>query len=256
MSDLSRAAAELDLDGLRRDLLELRGGEVDDSIPTLAAADADVCGVALALRDGTVHASADTDLPFSIQSAVKPFIYALALTDRGDEVHDAVGIEPTGEAFDAIRLESGSGRAPNPMVNAGALLTANLVDGDTVEARTARIRDGLARFAGTDLAIDEAVLEEEQAHGDRNHALAHLLRSEGTLPVGVDDAVAAYASACAVTVTTRALAVMGATLACAGRNPVSGEQVVPPQPGEAEAGDTPRPRRPSMRRRSGGRDAA
>lgn len=216
-----------DLDALRASVLDERGGAVDDSIPQLAAADPDLCALALVLPDGTTRATAQADVPFSVQSAVKPFLFALALLDTDGAALDLVGIEPTGEAFDAIKLESGTGRPPNPMVNAGALLTATLVDGDDVDARDARIRHGLSAFAGQDLDVDEDVARSEHLLGDRNHALAHLMRAEGTLDVGADDAVAVYARACAVLVDARTLAVMGATLACGGRNPLTGDQVVP-----------------------------
>jgi glutaminase len=157
---------------------------------------------------------------------VKPFLFALALADTDGAALDAVGIEPTGESFDAIKLESGTGRPPNPMVNAGAILTASLVRGSSLEERTERILAGLSAFAGRELEVDEDVAESEQLLGDRNHALAHLMRSEGTLHVSADDAVAAYARACAVLVTAEVLAAMGATLACGGRNPLTGSRVV------------------------------
>ncbi|KQQ05695.1 MULTISPECIES: glutaminase A [unclassified Rathayibacter] len=216
-----------DLDALRSRVLGETGGTVDDSIPELAAADPDLCAVALALPDGTVRSSAQADAAFSIQSAVKPFLFALALLDTDGEALDRVGIEPTGEAFDALKLETGTGRPPNPMVNAGALLTAALVEGGDERGRSARILRGLSAFAGRPLEVDESVACNEHLLGDRNHALAHLMRAEGTLQVGADDAVAAYARACAVLVDAEALAVMGATLALGGVNPVSGERVVP-----------------------------
>lgn len=224
---MSSSARDLDLDALRRRLLPERGGEVDDSIPELADADPDLCGLALALPDGEVRASEQADAPFSVQSAVKPFLFALALLDTGGDALERVGIEPTGESFDAVKLEGGTGRPPNPMVNAGALLTASLVGGDDVDARAQRVTAGLSAFAGRDLRVDERVARSEHLLGDRNHALAHLMRSEGTLRVSADDAVALYARACAVLVDARALAVMGATLALGGRNPVTGERVVP-----------------------------
>lgn len=199
---------------------------MDDSIPQLAEADPDLFGVALVRPEGEVVASGDAEHPFSIQSAVKPFLFALALADSDGAALDRVGIEPTGEAFDAIKLESDTGRPPNPMVNAGALLTANLVDGDSGDARIHRILAGLSAFAGRELDYDREISESEQLHGDRNHALAHLMRSEGTLDETADEAVAVYARACSVMVDAVALAVMGATLAFGGRNPVTGERVV------------------------------
>ncbi|MEE6273550.1 glutaminase A [Georgenia sp. MJ206] len=218
-----------DLDGLRDRVLPERDGAVDESIPQLAEADADLCGLALVLPDGTVRATAQADVTISVQSAVKPFLFALALLDTGGEALRRIGIEPTGERFDAIKLEAGTGRPPNPMVNAGALLTAALVDGEDADARNERIHRGLSAFAAQDLDVDEDIAHSEHLLGDRNHALAHLMRAEGTLDVSADDAVAVYARACAVRVDARALAVMGATLAFGGVNPVSGERVVPPE---------------------------
>lgn len=220
------SAHAYDLDALRDRILEASGGEVDDSIPELADADPDLCALAIALPDGTVRGSVDSEVGFSIQSAVKPFLFALALADTDGEALERVGIEPTGEAFDALKLESDTGRPPNPMVNAGAILTAALVAGDDVEARSDRIVRGLSAFAGRALEVDDAVAQSEHLLGDRNHALAHLMRAEGTLAVGADDAVAVYARACAVLVDARSLAVMGATLANGGVNPVTGERVV------------------------------
>lgn len=219
-------ARTYDLDALRERVLSETGGAVDDSIPQLAEADPDLCAIALVLPDGTVRSSAQADVPFSVQSAVKPFLFALALLDTDGAALDRIGIEPTGEAFDALKLESGTGRPPNPMVNAGALLTASLVDGGDVDGRNERILRGLSAFAGRKLEVDEDVARAEHLLGDRNHALAHLMRSEGTLRVSADDAVAVYARACAVLVDAEALAVMGATLACGGVNPVTGERVV------------------------------
>ncbi|WP_314647689.1 glutaminase A [uncultured Microbacterium sp.] len=217
-----------DLDDVRRRVLHERAGEVDDSIPELAAADPDLVALALVTVDGDVNASDQADVRVSIQSAVKPFLFALALQDTGGDALDRVGIEPTGEAFDAIKLESGTGRPPNPMVNAGALLTASLVDGADAEGRAERILTGLSAFAGRELDVDEGIAENEHLLGDRNHALAHLMRAEGTLAESADDAVAVYARACAVRVDARDLAQMGATLAGGGRNPVTGVQVVDP----------------------------
>ena len=216
-----------DLDQLRDQVLPEGDGAVNDSIPQLADADPNLCGIALVLPDGTVRSTAQADVLFSVQSAVKPFLFALALLDTDGDALDRIGIEPTGEAFDAIKLESGTGRPPNPMVNAGALLTAALVDGGDVDGRNERILRGLSAFAGRSLEVDEDVACNEHLLGDRNHALAHLMRSEGTLQVSADDAVTVYARACAVLVDAEALAVMGATLAFGGVNPVTGERVVP-----------------------------
>jgi len=214
------------LDALRGRVLPETGGEVDQSIPQLADADPSLVALSVVTVDGAGNASEGSDVRVSIQSAVKPFLFALALQDTEGEALDRVGIEPTGEAFDAIKLESGTGRPPNPMVNAGALLTASLVDGADAAARSARILSGLSAFAGRALEVDADIAKNEHLLGDRNHALAHLMRAEDTLAVSADDAVAVYAQACATLVDARDLALMGATLAAGGRNPVTGVEVV------------------------------
>lgn len=216
-----------DVEALRERVRHHRDGRVDDSIPALAGADPGLCGIALALPDGTVRVSTEADVTVSVQSAVKPFLFALALLDTEGGALDRVGIEPTGESFDAILLESGTGRPPNPMVNAGAIVTASLVTGAGPEERMDRIAAGLAAFAGRELDVDDDIAHDEHLLGDRNHALAHLLRAEGQLRASADDAVAVYARACATLVDAETLAVMGATLAGGGVNPRTGARVVP-----------------------------
>lgn len=217
------------LQQVHADLADDAGGEVRSSVPQIAEADPDRFGLVLATADGHVHAVGDTDHRFTIQSACKPFVFALALADAGEEaVFAAVGVEPTGEPFNALVLESETGRPPNPMVNAGAILTACLVAGDTARERKDRIRAGLSAFAGRELDDDEAVSESEKGAGARNRALAWLMVDNGTLPYDVEDALDVYLFACSLLVDARDLAVMGATLAAAGRNPVTGEQALDP----------------------------
>ncbi|NUR47931.1 MAG: glutaminase A [Hamadaea sp.] len=210
------------LDALRASLAGLDDGRVAEYIPELAHADPTWFGLALATLDGHVYASGDADRPFTLQSVSKPFVYALALTDRGlDEVVRRVGLEPSGEAFNATRLEPGTGRPPNPMVNAGAILTASLVaDGFP------RVLAGLGAFAGRVLGVDERAYESEVETGDRNRAIAYLMRTAGSLQADAEQSVRRYFRQCAVQVTARDLAVMSATLANGGVNPVTGEPVV------------------------------
>jgi len=202
-------------------------GAVATYIPELARADPDVFGLGLATLDGQVY-TAGTLVPFTIQSVSKPYVYALALADRGAAaVEERVGSEPTGDPFNSIALDPATGRASNPMVNAGAIVTSSLVGGDSRAAQFDRILDGLSAFAGRDLGVDEAVFDSERTTGDRNRAIAYLMRSAGLLDEDVDAQVELYFRQCAVLVTARDLAVMAATLANAGVNPVTGTQVVP-----------------------------
>lgn len=217
------------LQRVHAELVDERGGELRSSIPLLREADPDLFGLALATADGQVHRVGDSEQTFTVQSVVKPFVYALALADAGTEaVMAAVGVEPTGEPFNALVLEAETGRPPNPMVNAGAILTSCLVDGDSARARKDRIRAGLSAFAGRELDDDERVSESEKGAGARNRALSWLMKDNGTLPYEVEDALDVYVFACSLLVDARDLAVMGATLAAGGRNPVTGEQVLDP----------------------------
>ncbi|AUH38910.1 glutaminase [Streptomyces sp. CMB-StM0423] len=198
-------------------------------IPELAAADPERLGAALATVDGKVYGAGDVDAAFTIQSISKPFAYALALADRGfDPVLAKVGVEPSGEAFNQISLESDTGRPLNPMINAGAITTHALAGSADLDpaARVERVVTGLSAFAGRPLKIDEAVCVSEMEHAHRNLAIAHMLRSHGVLTEDPDAVVDGYTRQCAVLVTARDLAMMAATLANRGVNPLSGEQVV------------------------------
>ncbi len=198
-------------------------------IPELAAADPDRLGAAFATVDGEVYGAGDVDTEFTIQSISKPFAYALALTDRGfGPVLAKVGVEPSGEAFNEISLEGGSGRPLNPMINAGAITTHALAGSPDLDPgeRLERVVAGLSAFAGRQLEVDAAVCASELQHAHRNLAIAHLLRSHGILDEDPGAVVAGYTRQCSVLVTARDLAMMAATLANGGVNPHSGERVV------------------------------
>ena len=215
------------LAGLLDDVRGDDAGELASYIPELARADPDRLALAVVGPRGRLAAIGDADAAFTIQSISKPFVFALALDALGrDAVLRHVGVEPSGEPFNAISLEEGTGRPANPLINAGAIATTALIPGEGLAERSAAIVAGMSRFAGRALAVDEAVYLSESETGDRNRALAHLLRSHEVLAAPVDDAVEAYFRQCAALVTVADLAVMAATLAFGGRNPVTGEQVV------------------------------
>lgn len=202
-------------------------GALASYIPELARVDPDGLGVALVSAHGTVHEVGDSEAEFTIQSVSKPFVFALALEQSGlAELTRHVGLEPSGEPFNAISLEEGSGRPLNPMINAGAIVTSSLIAGDTAAEKFAAIHAGMNAFAARELDLDESVFESEHATGDRNRALAYLTQAAGTLGSSAEVATGAYFRQCSLTVTARDLAIMAATLACGGRNPVSGERVI------------------------------
>jgi glutaminase len=215
------------LAGVVRRFREDRSGDVATYIPELATVDPDGFGAALVSVHGRLHSAGDADRPFTIQSVSKPFVYALAVSELGlEEVARHVGFEPSGEPFNAISLDPRTGRPDNPLINAGAIVTSALIDGPTVGDRFGRVRSFLSSCAGRELAVDDEVFASETATGDRNRALAHLARSSGVLRQSVDDATEVYFRQCSIEVTTEDLAVMAATLANGGLNPLTKHRVM------------------------------
>ncbi len=210
------------------DMVHDLSGNVADYIPELSKCDPDRFGISLATLDGHVYDIGDCDLPFTIQSISKAFVFALALERLGsDHVESVISVEPSGEAFNAIRLTADN-RPFNPMVNAGAIACSGLIV--TKEGRNAfnNIHETLSRFAGRELGIDEAVYQSESLTGDRNRAIAWLLRNYSRLPQDVDNVLDVYFKQCSILVTAHDLAIMAATLANNGVNPITGDKIISP----------------------------
>ncbi|MEY4385158.1 MAG: hypothetical protein RLY20_441 [Verrucomicrobiota bacterium] len=202
-------------------------GEVATYIPELGKANPDWFGIALVTATGAVYEVGDTDQLFTIQSISKPFVYGLALEDNGREaVLKKVGTEPTGDAFNSISLEPGTGRPRNPMINAGAIATAGLVEGKTEKIRFNRVLEMLSKYAGRELALDRAVHSSESETGHRNRAIGHMLRNFDILTSDPIPVTELYFRQCSVSVNCRDLATMAATLANRGVNPITGKQAL------------------------------
>lgn len=205
-----------------------RAGEVASGIPGLAQADPAHFGIAVATVDGQVFEVGDTRAPFTLQAISKVFVYAMALEEHGREaVLRRVGVQPSGEAFSAIVLDEATGRPCNPMVDAGAIATSALIGGASAAERFVRVLRKLGAAAGRELARDDAVYASARLTGHRYRAIAHLMLNSGLIPDAVDDILELYFSQCAILVTARDLALMGATLANLGTHPVTGEEVFP-----------------------------
>ncbi len=202
-------------------------GAVATYIPELAKADPVLFGIALVTADGQVYEVGNSRHLFTIQSISKPFVYGLALEDRGvDYVLSKVGVEPTGEAFNSIVFDERHNRPFNPMVNAGAIATTALIEGDSYDRRLARILAVFARFVGRNVEIDRSVFQSERATGHRNRAIAHLELNAGMIGGEIDEHLDLYFQQCSILVGARDLAVMAATLANNGINPLTGERAI------------------------------
>ena len=216
------------LDHCHADFSNETGGAVADYIPELGKADPDHFGISLATIDGHVYEVGDTRIPFTIQSMSKPFVFALALDTLGAaRVESAIGVEPSGDPFNSIRLNADN-HPFNPMVNAGAIACSGLIHEAKGDGAFEYIRQALGRFAGRELGIDEAVYTSESATGDRNRAIGYLLRNSSVIKDDVGAVLEVYFRQCSVLVTARDIAVMAATLANRGTNPVTGEHVMTP----------------------------
>jgi glutaminase len=204
------------------------GGVVANYIPALACADPGLFAVSVANVDGGLHSAGDVDVEFSIQSISKAFVYALVCEQHGREaVRDRIGVNNTGLPFNSvIAIEFNQGYPTNPMVNAGAIATTALMCGQNPREQWDTIHTGLSEFAGRALQVDDIVYHSESETNQRNRAIARLLESYGRLDLDPLVAVDLYTKQCALRVTAADLAIMGATLAAGGVNPVTGRQVV------------------------------
>jgi glutaminase len=203
-------------------------GAVADYIPALASASPGLFGICVVGARGRFFEIGDVETAFSIQSVSKPFVFALVCDAIGYETaRHRLGVNSTGFPFNSLMaVELNDDRTMNPLVNAGAIATTSLVPGDTAEEKWERIRDGLSRFAGRELAVSEAVYESESDTNMRNHGIAHLLASYERLYFDPDEATDIYTRQCSLDVTAHDLAVMAATLANGGVNPMTGERVI------------------------------
>ncbi|MCM2322361.1 MAG: glutaminase A [Oligoflexia bacterium] len=216
------------LEELHAKYADLRDGKVADYIPELSKADPDAFGVVIATVEGEIHEVGVSRAEFTLQSMSKPFVYGLALEDRGREfLLSRVGVEPTGEAFNSIiELEEKTHRPYNPMVNSGAIAVASMIRGEGMSARISRILDMFRRYTGRPVGVNAAVFASERETAHRNRAIAHLMRHFNVIGPEIDLALDLYFQQCSVSVTCHDLALMAATLAKGGVHPLTGERAL------------------------------
>ncbi len=203
-------------------------GEPSDVYPALASVPSDLFGISVVGTTGAVYAVGDSDVEFTIMSVSKPFVFALVCEAIGPEAaRERLGVNPTGLPFNSMEAveRSGDGRT-NPMVNSGAIATTSLVPGETADAKWRVIHEGLSRFAGRELGLNEEVYRSASETNDRNQQLARVLEGFDRIYFDPAEATDLYTRQCCLNVSATDLAVMGATLADGGVNPLTRERVI------------------------------
>ena len=210
-----------------------REGTVATYIPELAKARPDAAGLSACDLSSGLFSAGDHSYAFTMQSVSKIVSLALALSTRGgDAVFSRVGMAPLADPFNSImRLEMDTAHRPhNPLINSGAITVLSLLPWKDSSGRSAAVKDLASRMTGNpEIAVNEAVFASERATAARNRALAWFLRSVGTLDGDVEDILESYFCQCSLIATSDDLAVLGATLASGGRNPITGERVLAPE---------------------------
>jgi len=210
-----------------RPVAEGRNSEV---YPALARVPADLFGICVVGTSGNVYTVGDAEHEFTIMSVSKPFVFALVCEALGhEEARRKLGVNATGLPFNSLAaIERTEDGRTNPMVNSGAIATTSLVPGRTLEERWRLIHEGLSRFAGRTLPLNEEVYASATATNFRNQSISRLLQTYQRVYMDPAEATALYTKQCSLNVSAKDLAVMGATLADGGVNPLTKERLVEP----------------------------
>jgi len=222
------AAIETALNDAYTKYKDLKEGANADYIPVLAQVDPNLFGIALVTTDGKVYTVGDLKTEVSIQSISKVFTMARVMEDLGPQaIFDNMGVDATGQPFNSIvAIEQYEGREMNPLVNPGAIASTSMVAGASADEIWKKILGTYNVFAGRELTVLEDVYESEAATNQRNQALAMLMYAYGHIADNPLQATDIYTRQCSVGVNTQDLALMAATLANGGVNPVTGKKAV------------------------------
>jgi len=209
---------------------ELMGGKVANYIPALADVQKGQFSMTITLEDGSLFSVGQSDQKFSIQSISKVFTFTMALAVYGEKLYNRVGVEPSGNAFNSlVQLEYEAGIPRNPFINAGAIAITDALFAHYNHA--SKTIDAIMKFIretsdNENIFYDMHVARSEMEHGDRNLALARLMRSFGNFETEVQDAVMTYCKHCAITMNTEELSRAMLFLAFGGTDPVTGKKIV------------------------------
>jgi glutaminase len=226
------AGIQAALDGAYAKYKDLQEGANADYIPALAKVDSKIYGIALVTPDGKVYTAGDVKSEVSIQSISKVFTMAKVIEEQGaDAIEKRIGVDATGMRFNSIvsvefAQKALGGPEINPLVNPGAITATSMVQGTTRAEVWKKILDFHSDFAGRPLTVNQEVYESEAATNQRNQAIGALMYAYGFIKDNPAQATDVYTEQCSISVNAKDLAMMAATLAAGGRNPVTGKQVM------------------------------
>jgi len=229
------ADVQRSLDAAHERYASLDEGANADYIPALAEVDPDLFGIVLVTTDGTVYTSGDVETEVSIQSVSKVFTMAKVFEESGtDAIFDVIGVDATGMRFNsivAVEIAHGIAGGPemNPLVNAGAIAATSMLRGETRDEIWTSLLSFYSEFAGRPLSVNQPVFESESATNQRNQAIGALMYAYGYIKSDPLRATDVYTEQCSVNVNARDLAMMAATLANGGQNPITDVQVMSPE---------------------------
>jgi glutaminase len=230
----AQTAAEVQaaLDAAHAKYKDLKEGKNADYIPALAKVDPNIYGIALVTTDGKVYTAGDVKSEVSIQSISKVFTMAKVIEEQGvDAIEKRIGVDATGMRFNSIvsvefAQKALGGPEINPLVNPGAITATSMVKGANRAEVWKKILDFHSAFAGRPLKVNQEVYKSEAATNQRNQAIGALMSAYGFIKSDPAQATDVYTEQCSISVNAKDLATMAATLANAGKNPVTGKQVM------------------------------
>ena len=205
-------------------------GHVASYIPELKKAKQDDLGICMIDMNDEIHTAGNYDKKFTIQSISKPIILALVLSENNwDYVFSKVGMEPSGDPFNSImKLERKDSKKPcNPMINAGAIVTTSMIKGKNLKEKEEKMLNFFKKLSKNDnLKINYDVYESEKATGDRNRAMAYLLKNDGFIEGDVEEVLDLYFKQCSIEIDCIDLARIGVNLASYGVDIKTGERLI------------------------------
>jgi glutaminase len=225
---LSAQAIQAALDSAYAQFKDLKEGANADYIPALAKVDSNIYGIALVTADGRVYTKGDITSEVSIQSISKVFTMAKVVEEQGpDAIENNMGVDATGQAFNSIvAVEQYKGAEMNPLVNPGAITATSMVSGNSRAEIWGKILAYHSDFAGRPLSVNQEVFKSEADTNQRNQAIGKLMYAYGHIKANPDQATDIYTEQCSISVNAKDLAVMAATLANGGTNPVTGKALL------------------------------